>query len=483
MRIGYLECFAGISGDMLLGALLDAGVSPELLQQTAKALNIGAELHIHHVDRSGIRSTKVDVLENGKLAEAAGHHHHDHDHTHEHTHAEAHSHEHTHIHEDGHTHSHAHATAEATTHTHEHEHSHHDHTHGRSWAQIRELIQHAALPEEGRALALTTFELLAQAEGKIHGIPVEKVHFHEVGSVDTITDIVCGAVGLCSLNVQRWHATPVNVGSGFVECAHGTFPVPAPATAELLKGIPTYSTGPKKELVTPTGAAILRALKCTYSDVPRFAAEAIGYGAGSRNPERFPNVLRLSIGDVLSSCLVSGHDFSRAEVGEKDRGALAPASNAQTNTDTVTVLECAIDDASPQVLAHALELAIENGALDVMAAPVTMKKGRLGTLLTVLAKPEAAAALEELLFRETTTLGIRHRNEQRSILDRDFVTVETAYGKIRIKVAGAKGAVAWTAMPEYEDCRRAAREHAVPLKAVTEAALIAFHAAGEKAPA
>ena len=517
MRIGYLECFAGISGDMLLGALLDAGVSPELLQQTAKALNIGAELHIHHVDRSGIRSTKVDVLENGKLAEAAGHHHHhhDHDHTHEHTHAEAHSHEHTHTHEDGHTHSHAHATAEATTHTHEHEHSRHDHTHGRSWAQIRELIQHTSLPEDARALALTTFELLAQAEGKIHGIPVEKVHFHEVGSVDTITDIVCGAVGLCSLNVQQWHATPVNVGSGFVECAHGTFPVPAPATAELLKGIPTYSTGPKKELVTPTGAALLRALKCAYGDAPRFAAEAIGYGAGTRNPEKFPNVLRLSIGEAIPD---KNNGVTRREAGQRNVIALGEAeqnndatlSEADQNndvilseaersgvqskdllfsstTDTVTVLECAIDDASPQILAHALELAIENGALDVMAAPVTMKKGRLGTLLTVLAKPENAAALEALLFRETTTLGIRHRNEQRSILDRDFVTVETAYGKIRIKVAGAKGAVAWTAspnaMPEYEDCRRAAREHAVPLKAVTEAALIAFHAAGEKAPA
>jgi uncharacterized protein (DUF111 family) len=535
MRIGYLECFAGISGDMLLGALLDAGVSPELLQQTAKALNIGAELHLHHVDRSGIRSTKVDVLENGKLAEAAGHHHHDHDHTHEHTHAEAHSHEHTHTHEDGHTH--AHATAAAATHTHEHEHSRHDHTHGRSWAQIRELIQHAALPKDARALALTTFELLAQAEGKIHGIPVEKVHFHEVGSVDTITDIVCGAVGLCSLNVQHWHATPVNVGSGFVECAHGTFPVPAPATAELLKGIPTYSTGPKKELVTPTGAALLRALKCTYGDAPRFAAEAIGYGAGTRNPEKFPNVVRLSIGEAIPD---KNNGVTRREAGQ--RNVIAPGepeqnsdailseaeqnndailSEAEQNydvisseaersgaqskdllfagaakeaapaaefpTDTVTVLECAIDDASPQVLAHALELAIENGALDVMAAPVTMKKGRLGTLLTVLAKPENAAALEALLFRETTTLGIRHRNEQRSILDRDFVTVETAYGKIRIKVAGAKGAVAWTAspnaMPEYEDCRRAAREHAVPLKAVTEAALIALHAAGEKAPA
>jgi uncharacterized protein (TIGR00299 family) protein len=444
MRIGYLECFAGISGDMLLGSLIDAGVDRELLQQTARVLNIGAELHIHHVDRSGIRSTKVDVLENGKLAEAAGHPH-DHEHQeHSHSHAESHSHSHSHTHEGEHSHSH--------THTHEH-HDHHHHTHGRSWAQIRELIRHAALPQDARALALTTFELLAQAEGKIHGIPVEQVHFHEVGSVDTITDIVCSAVGLCSLGVQRWHASDVNVGSGFVECAHGTFPVPAPATAELLKGIPTYSAGLKKELVTPTGAALLRALKCTFGEAPRFAADAIGYGAGTRNPERFPNVLRLSVGESSES-----------------------KSIAPMKTDTVTVLECAVDDASPQVLAHALDLAIENGALDVMAAPVTMKKGRLGTLLTVLAKPEQAAELEALLFRETTTLGIRRRTEQRSILDRAFVTVDTAYGKIRIKVAGS-GSETLNAMPEYEDCRRAAREHAVALKTVTEAALLAFHTA------
>ena len=459
MRIGYLECFAGISGDMLLGALIDAGVSADLLQQTAKALNIGAELHIHGVDRSGIRSTKVDVLEMGKLAEAGDH---DHEHNHENAHAEAHSHghshEHAHDHADGATHSHSHSHAEAHTHSHEHKHEH-PHTHGRTWKQIRELIHHTALPEDARVLALATFELLANAEAKIHGMAVEDVHFHEVGAVDTITDILCSAVGLCSLEVQRWHASEINVGSGFVECAHGTFPVPAPATAELLKGMPTYSAGPKKELVTPTGAALLRALNCTFGEAPRFTADAIGYGAGTRNPERFPNVLRLTLGESQDA-----------------------ASISRTKTDTVTVLECAIDDASPQVLAHALELAIENGALDVMAAPVTMKKGRLGTLLTVLTDPEGASAIEDLLFRETTTLGIRRRNERRSILDRTLVTVETAYGKIRVKV-GSAGDAPRNAMPEYEDCRRAAREHAVPLKAVTEAALIAFRTSRETATA
>jgi uncharacterized protein (TIGR00299 family) protein len=420
MRIGYLECFAGISGDMLLGALVDAGVSAELLWQAVSTLAVGAELDIHSVDRSGIRSTKVDVRVDGKPAEAADHHHHDHAHDHSHDH---------------------------NAHEHSHEHSHsHVHSHGRSWRQIRELIVQATLREDAKALALRTFELLAHAEAKIHGLPVDDVHFHEVGAVDTIVDIVCGAVGLCSLNVDRWHASPINVGGGFVDCAHGQFPVPAPATAELLKGIPTYSSGPQKELTTPTGAALVRALGCSFGEAPGMVAEVIGYGAGTRNPERFPNVLRLTIGE------------STATEGNQDR---------------VTVLECAIDDATPQVLAYAMELALENGALDAMASPVTMKKGRLGTLLTVLAKPEDAAAIEALLFRETTTLGIRQRSEERSILDRSFVTVETCFGRIRVKVASLGGEQR-NAMPEYEDCRRAAREHGVPLKLVIEAARAAF---------
>jgi uncharacterized protein (TIGR00299 family) protein len=411
MRIGYLECFAGISGDMLLGALVDAGVSTELLQQTAGALKIGAELDTRSVDRSGIRSTKVDVKVAGKLAEAMEH---------------------------DHNHSHAH------DHSHEHDHSR-PHSYGRSWRQIRELIVHSDLREDAKALALRTFELLAQAEAKIHGMPVEEAHFHEVGSVDAIVDIV-GAVGLCSLNVDRWYASPINTGSGFIDCAHGRFPVPAPATAELLKGLPTYAAGPKKELTTPTGAALLRALGCSFGEAPGMVAEAIGYGAGTRNPERFPNVLRLTIGE---------------------------STVTDANQDRVTVLECAIDDATPQVLAYAMELALENGALDAMAAAVTMKKGRLGALLTVLAKPEDAAAIEALLFRETTTLGIRRRSEERVILDRSFVTVETAFGRIRVKVA-SRGGEQRNAMPEYEDCRRAAREHGAPLKLVIEAALAAF---------
>ncbi len=422
MRIGYLECFAGISGDMLLGALVDAGVPAELLEQTAKSLHIGAELRLECVDRSGIRSTKVHVEVQGQAAESAGHHH---------AGPEGHSHDH------GHDHSHDHA---------------HAHTYGRSWRQIRELISHTALPQDAKTLALGAFELLAQAEGRIHGVPVEDVHFHEVGNVDTITDIVCCAVGLRSLNVEGWWASAVNVGAGHVHCAHGQFPVPAPATAELLKGVPTYASGPKRELTTPTGAALIRALGCTFGRAPVMAADAIGYGAGTANPEGFPNVLRLTIGES-------------SDAGAREAGA--------GKTDRVTVLECAVDDASPQVIAHAMELALENSALDAMAAPVTMKKGRLGTLLTVLTRPEDSAAIEELLFRETTTLGIRRRTEERVILDRNFVTVETPFGRIRVKVA-LSGSERRNAMPEYEDCRRAAREHGAPLKQVIEAALLAF---------
>lgn len=423
MRIGYLECFAGISGDMLLGALVDAGVPMELLRQTAESLQVEAQVAVCSVDRSGIRSTKINVQVGSEPAESAEHHRPErfpqvYEHHHEHDHGDGHSHEH---------------------------HHEHAHTHGRNWGEIRELIGGAPLREDAKALALRAFGLLAEAEGRIHGVPVEQVHFHEVGGVDAIVDIVCGATGLCSLNVNRWYASPVNMGSGHVHCAHGWFPVPAPATAELLKGIPTYSAGPKRELTTPTGAALLRALGCGFGDAPAMAAEAIGYGAGTANPEGFPNVLRLTVGES-------------ADVPRSDR---------------VVVLECAVDDASAQVVAHAMELALENGALDAMASAVTMKKGRLGTLLTVLAKPEDASAIEGLLFRETTTLGIRRRTDERVILDRSFVTVETAYGLIRVKV-GSLGGERRNVMPEYEDCRRAAREHGVALKLVMEAALVAF---------
>ncbi|HEY1808749.1 MAG TPA: nickel pincer cofactor biosynthesis protein LarC, partial [Acidobacteriaceae bacterium] len=319
-------------------------------------------------------------------------------------------------------------------------------------------IDGAAIPAEAKAIAQRAFALLAEAEAKIHGIAPEQVHFHEVGAVDAIVDIVCGAVGLASLGVDEWRCSTVNPGSGFVNCAHGRYPVPAPATAELLRGVPTCAAGPAMELTTPTGAAMLRAVGCVFEPTP-LTVTSIGYGAGSRDPERFANVLRLSVG-VLA----------------------ARSDRKKFPQDQVVVLECALDDATPQVLAHAMELALENGALDAMAAPVTMKKGRLGTLLTLLCRPQDEGALEQLLFRETTTLGIRRREEERVILERTFVTVETPYGKIRMKIASAAGETL-NAMPEYEDCRRAAREHNVPLRVVMEAARTAWADTHAKAEA
>ncbi|MGB6160564.1 MAG: nickel pincer cofactor biosynthesis protein LarC [Acidobacteriaceae bacterium] len=427
MKIGRIECFAGISGDMLLGALVDAGVPPELLRQAAASLKIGAELRIHSVDRGGIQATKVDVLEHGVPAQGEENHGHHHEGEHSHRHERP---------------------------------SDHEHTHSRNWPQIRALISGAELPAATKKIALRAFQLLAEAEAKVHGIAPEQVHFHEVGAVDTITDIVCAAAGLTSLGVERWLCSTVNLGSGFVNCTHGRMPVPAPATAELLRGVPVYSAGPEMELTTPTGAAMLRALDCEFDAQPPLAVSAIGYGAGGRDPQGFANVLRLSIATPVEAA-IEKRSFS---------------------ADRVIVLECALDDATPQVLAHAMELALEHGALDAMAAPATMKKGRLGTLLTVLCKPEHEDKLEKLLFRETTTLGIRRREEERVILEREFVTVDTQYGKVRMKIASSAGEI-FNAMPEYDDCRRVAREHAVALRAVMEAAMAAYNEMSAKVKA
>jgi hypothetical protein len=427
MRIGYLECFAGISGDMLMGALVDAGAPIELLQRTAASLALGAELRVTRVNRSGIESTKIDVMVNGQVHEPAapsgpvqqeaehghGHHHH-HDHGHE------------------------------DSHDHPHKHEGQKHNHGRGLAEIRVLLMGADLSQRALNLSLTAFVLLAEAEGRIHGVPAEEVHFHEVGAIDAIVDIACCAAAADALDLDRWYCSPVNVGSGFVDCAHGRFPVPAPATAELLKNLPTYSAHVQMELVTPTGAALLRALDCRFDATPVMRTQSIGYGAGTRNPERFPNVLRVSIGEIAAA-----QSFIE---------------------DKVTVLECALDDLSPQVLAHTAQLALERGALDVMSSAVTMKKGRLGTLLTVLCKPGDATELQQLIFRETTTLGIRVREENRVVLAREVTPVETDFGVIHIKTGSWQGEE-WNAAPEFEDCRRAAAAFDVPLKTVMQAAM------------
>lgn len=431
MRLGYLECFAGASGDMFLGALLDAGVPASVLEDAVRALDIGASLRIEKVDRSGIAATKVHVLDHGQVIEETHEHHHSElpQHTHTHTHAP----ETQHLHKSGH-------------HQEHHDEHSHAHTHGRSLSHIRTLISSAALDSRVQRLALRSFELLGVAEATIHNVPVDEIHFHEVGGVDAIVDIVASCAGIAHLNVGRWYSSPLNVGGGMIDCAHGRFPVPAPATAELLRGMPTYSAHVEKELLTPTGAALLRALAPTFGPQPAMRADRIGYGAGTRNPAGLPNVLRLTLGETSS-------DEQRAN-----------------STDEVMVLETALDDCSPQILAFVSERALALGALDVMLIPVQMKKGRPGTLVVVLCTPGTESTFAELLFRETSTLGIRTRREARLILDREIVTVETPYGRIRIKRATNDGETRNVA-PEFEDCRAAAERSGVTIKEVQQAAL------------
>lgn len=431
MRLAYLECFAGAAGDMFQGALLDSGVPAAVLEDALRALDIGASLQIEKVDRSGITATKVTVLDRGSVADESSHSELPHQHEHTHTHAPKTQ----HLHKGGHHHPDAH----------DHE---HEHTHGRSLTEIRSLISRAPLDGRVQQLALRTFELLGIAEAKIHNVPVDKIHFHEVGAVDAIVDIVASCAGIVHLNIGRWHSSPLNVGGGMIDCAHGRFPVPAPATAELLRGMPTYSAHVEKELLTPTGAALLRALEPTFGPQPAMRVENIGYGAGTRNPKGFPNVLRLTVGQSASDQVTTAH-----------------------LTDEVIVLETALDDCSPQVLAYVSGQALALGALDVMLTPVQMKKGRPGTLLTLLCTPGTESSLADLLFRETSTLGIRTRRESRLILAREILTVDTPYGPIRVKRASTAQGDARNLAPEFEDCRVAAERANVPLKDVQQAAL------------
>jgi uncharacterized protein (TIGR00299 family) protein len=454
MRIAYLDCFAGIAGDMFLAALIDAGVPPQVLHEATAALGVGATLRIDKVDRSGISAIKVDVLEGDRLAEQAprdGPVYTQQPKT-------------QHLHKTGHTHSHDHDHSRSeATHTHEpHTDDDHTHSHGRSLTAIRSLIQNAALAEPVKRTAIRAFELLGSSEAKIHNVPVDEIHFHEVGAVDAIVDIVAASAGIHHLNVGAWYCSPINVGGGTVVCAHGTFPVPAPATADLLRGLPTYSAYILKELVTPTGAALLRALDPIFGPQPAMRVDKIGYGAGSRNSKDFPNVLRLSIGEASET------GTSRPTFNEHQAQAMPHAE-----TGTVTVLETALDDLSPQVLAYVAETALASGALDVMLTPVIMKKGRPGTLLTVLCNPSDSPALEQLLLRETSTLGIRIRQDRRSCLERSFATVSTSYGDIRIKIGSRRGE-ALNAAPEFEDCRAAAAQHRVAIKRVQQAAIAAY---------
>ncbi|HLW52842.1 MAG TPA: nickel pincer cofactor biosynthesis protein LarC [Candidatus Angelobacter sp.] len=439
MRVAYLECFSGISGDMFLGALVDAGVPPQLLADTLAALGLGddARLEISRVDRSGISATKVDVIAAGEKelpreefwAQKAKTREHQHQHDHRH-------HDHDH-------HADRHEPAEPAQHSHRHAH--------RGLKEIREIINRAAISPAAKARAIRIFEALGAAEARVHNTGIEEIHFHEVGAIDAIVDIVCASVGAEALGVDEWICSPLNVGGGTVNCAHGTFPIPAPATLDLLRDAPVYSGEIQKELVTPTGAAIVHVLAKRFATFPAMKTEKIGYGAGTRNFQGFPNVLRLSIGEAAAE----------SEIRDGD---------VRVPVEEIAILEANVDDMTPQIFGYVMEQALAAGALDVFGTAVQMKKNRPGMLLTVLCRPEDSARITRLIFAETTTLGVRMRQEKRATLARRHLTILTKWGEVRMKLANLNGSVSNYA-PEYEDCRRIAELQHVPLKAVMQEAI------------
>ena len=435
-RVLYLDCFSGASGDMIAGALLDAGVPFDVLAGAVGSLGLdGVSVGSERVDRSGIGAAKFRVTVDGEAADAGVNEHaHGHDRAHGHDHGHAEGHDHAHQHGHGHEHDH----------NHEHAHDHGRHHH-RGLKEINDIVARSSLSPAGRERASRLFRRLAEVEAGIHQVPVETVHLHEVGAVDSIVDVVAAVCALEWLAPDRVVASPLNVGSGTVTCEHGELPVPAPATAELLVGVPTYAQGPPAELVTPTGALIVTEYADAYGPAPPMRVERIGYGAGDRNPAGRPNVLRALVGEGTGT------------------GAF----------ERVVVLECQIDDMNPQLYGALMDRLAAAGALDVFYAPIQMKKNRPGTLVTVVAPPGRREALSDILFRESTTIGLRVTETERERLDREAVAVETPIGSIRIKVARRDGAIR-NAAPEFEDCARLAAERRLSIKEVQAIAVKAW---------
>ena len=399
-RLVYFDCASGASGDMLLGALLDLGLPLERLREELAKLPLeGYRLEARAVDRSGLRAAKVDVIVDGQHG---GHDHHAHDHRHRYG----------------------------------------------GLRDILGLLDQSRLeaPVKDRAAAL--FRRLAEAEASVHGTSPEEVHFHEVGAVDSIVDIVGGVWGLAWLGAGRFAASALNVGTGWVAMSHGTFPVPPPATTRLVQGVPVYGAG-EGELLTPTGALLVTAHATAYGPLPPVRLEGVGHGAGTRDTPGRPNVLRLIVGEEA------------AGAGER-----------------VLVLETEIDDMPAQLYGPLMDRLLAAGAKDVFYTPIQMKKGRPALLVTALCDPARREALEEVLFSETTTLGVRRQEWDRTTLERDRVTVETPYGPVAIK-RGRRGGRVYNAQPEFEDCRRIAEARGVPAKEVWAAALAAYRSAGE----
>ncbi len=388
MKLAYFDCFSGISGDMTLGAIVDAGCDLALLRSGLQGLQVpGWTISAEKVWKNGMSATFVRVT-----------------------------------------------TEDQTKH--------------RSLSTILEIFDKSQLSDSVRKNASAIFCKLGEAEASVHDVPLEKIHFHEVGAVDAIVDIVGACIGFESLGIQKFACSPLNVGGGTAKMAHGVLPVPAPATAKLLQGKPTYSNGVQRELVTPTGAAIVATLCDTFGPQPAMSVASIGYGAGSADLEGQPNVVRIMFGEAAEK-VVPGFD------------------------EEISVIEANLDDMNPQIYGYFQEKALAAGALDVYTTPVQMKKNRPGTLLTLLCKPQDANALMSLIFAETTTFGARTYSAQRRTLPRESVNVHTQYGDVRIKLSRVNGRILHVA-PEFEDCRKLAVEKNVPLQRVISDALRAY---------
>jgi uncharacterized protein (TIGR00299 family) protein len=447
MKTLYLDIFSGISGDMFIGAMLDLGVPFDALEREVDKLDLG-EFHAHATrkHKSSIEGVKFDV--------------HTHDHGHEHHHHDEHEHEHAHAHDQRHDHHH-HSHEQAHAHTHAHEHEHHDHefdyeaeeehVHGRTFADIRALIQDSGLSNWVKEKAIAVFSRIARAEGKIHGQPADQVHFHEVGAVDSIVDIVGAAVCLELLEKPKVLAAPVTEGTGWINCAHGRFPIPAPATIAILaeRGVPIAQCEEPHELVTPTGAAILAEFVEQFGPM-NLAPEKIGYGLGERDNKTRPNVLRAVLGRAGKT--ETAHDWE---------------------TDQVAVLETNLDDISSEILGYVVEKTLADGALDVFHTPIQMKKNRPGVLLTILCAAADRERFTELLLRETTALGVRRYTAERRKLKRTVTKVQTPFGEIDVKTGSLDGKRI-QASPEFESCKRVATERGVPIKDVYQAAIAAM---------
>lgn len=410
VTIAYLDCPTGIAGDMCLGALVDAGVPLDYLDGQLRKLGIADEytLAAEAVHRNGQRATKVHVHLTEKSPDYGVSHAHIHDH-------------------------------------------HHDHAprHGRHLPDIEALIQAAELPSQAAEGSLAVFRNLAQAEGAVHGVPPERVQFHEVGATDAIVDIVGTCLGLDYLGIQTLYCSALPVGGGTVKAAHGRLPVPVPAVLKLweMRQVPVYSNGIDRELVTPTGAAIATTLVKHFGAPPPLHLHRVGLGAGSRDLP-IPNMLRLWLG----------------------------TDDASSSIEQVTVLETQVDDLTPQAIGYVFDALFAAGALDVFTQAAGMKKSRPGVLITVICRPDDVAACESVLFQETTTLGIRRSEQARSVLYREIKSVDTPYGLIRLKVARrSPHSPILNIHPEYEDCAQIARETGVPWLTIHQAALQCWH--------